>query len=436
MNRIIRKSTVALAFVFVLVFVLCLCGCDDGTINVGGENTSDMKSAKQITEFREKAWEEVYAEEKKDKTRVLQIRDKKIDYGDVSMKYEITVKGDADSAGYPCYIALHGGGESDTPDINNQQWAIMSYYYLDSVDHGVYVAPRGVRDTCDCHSNPESFPCYEQLIENLILYYNVDPNRIYMLGYSAGGDGTLLVTPVIADRFAAANSSAGYTAERNYTSLYNMPIQIQGGENDSAYGRNTLLAKCVSIFDDLKTEYGGGYESSFCLHFAKGHSFVDRDPERTAQPIITNLSLWLSEKNRDFTLVNTNAIDFLDQYTRNPYPEKIVWDLGYRQPLQTVDSFYWLHADKTANSGVVVFSMNKDENLITVERLDTDEPITILLNEQMLNLFKPIVVDVLGTKYKITVDISEDLVYETLRERVDPNYSFCSKIVVTKDGIQ
>ena len=425
-----------LAIVVLCVFI-CLFGCgDDETVNLGGKNTSTMKTAKDVAELRQKAWLEVSAEEKKDKKRVLEIRDKKIDFGEVSMKYELTVKGEPDPNGYPCYIALHGGGESDTPDINNQQWEHMQIYYLDSVENGVYVAPRGVRDTCDCHSNPESFPCYERLLENLFLYYNVDPNRVYMLGYSAGGDGTVLVTPVLADRFAAANSSASYTAERNYTNLYNMPIQIQGGENDSAYNRNILLAQCVTIFEDLKKEYGGGYESRFYMHFAKGHSFVDRDPERTEQPIVADPVLWLNESNRDFAMANTNAVDFLDQYVRYPYPRKIVWDLGYRQPLQEVESFYWLKADKDANSGIVVFSMDKTENLITVERLDTDKPITVLLNEEMLDLFKPITVDVLGTKYKITVDLSEELIYETLRERLDPNYSFCASITVTKDGVK
>jgi hypothetical protein len=117
-----------LALGLIIIFIICLFGCDDGTINAGGENTSDMKNAKEAAEFRAAAWQEVFAEEKKDKNRVLEIRDKKIDCGDVSMKYEVTVKGDPDANGYPCYIALHGGGESDTPDINNQQWEHMQIY--------------------------------------------------------------------------------------------------------------------------------------------------------------------------------------------------------------------------------------------------------------------------------------------------------------------
>ena len=67
-----------------------------------------------------------------------------------------------------------------------------------------------VRDTWDCHFNPESYPLYDRLIENLIAFYDVDPNRVYLMGFSAGGDGVYGVTSKMADRFAAANMSAGH----------------------------------------------------------------------------------------------------------------------------------------------------------------------------------------------------------------------------------
>jgi poly(3-hydroxybutyrate) depolymerase len=31
---------------------------------------------------------------------------------------------------------------------------------------------------------------YERLIENMIIFRGVNPNKVYILGYSAGGDGT------------------------------------------------------------------------------------------------------------------------------------------------------------------------------------------------------------------------------------------------------
>ena len=38
-----------------------------------------------------------------------------------------------------------------------------------------------------------------------IVFEDVDPNRVYLLGYSAGGDGVYQLAPRMADRFAAAS---------------------------------------------------------------------------------------------------------------------------------------------------------------------------------------------------------------------------------------
>ena len=86
-----------------------------------------------------------------------------MEFGDVTMKYGMQIKGDPDENGYPLYIALHGGGGSDTPDLNDSQWMQMATYYGKNVKQGIYINPRGVRDTWDTHANPESFPLYDRL---------------------------------------------------------------------------------------------------------------------------------------------------------------------------------------------------------------------------------------------------------------------------------
>ena len=42
---------------------------------------------------------------------------------------------------------------------------------------------------------------YDRLIENMILFENVDPNRVYILGYSAGGDGVYQIAPRIVNLY-------------------------------------------------------------------------------------------------------------------------------------------------------------------------------------------------------------------------------------------
>jgi hypothetical protein len=62
-------------------------------------------------------------------------------------------------------------------------------YYRDCVDHGIVVAPRGCQDTWDLHFCGPSFALYDRLIENMICFLDVDPDKVYILGFSAGGDG-------------------------------------------------------------------------------------------------------------------------------------------------------------------------------------------------------------------------------------------------------
>ena len=158
----------------------------------GQQSTGDalvlLESNEDIENARNHLWQEYLEQVKADVVRAEEVEKRAMTFGDATMKYGIAVKGEPGESGYSLFIALHGGGGSDTPDLNNSQWADMATYYKGSVENGIYVFPRGVRDTWDCHFNPESYPLYDRLIENMIAFYDVDPNRVYLTGFSAGGD--------------------------------------------------------------------------------------------------------------------------------------------------------------------------------------------------------------------------------------------------------
>ena len=44
----------------------------------------------------------------------------------------------------------------------------------------------------------------------MVLFENVNPNRVYVIGYSAGGDGIYQIGPRMADRWAGAAMIAGH----------------------------------------------------------------------------------------------------------------------------------------------------------------------------------------------------------------------------------
>jgi len=216
----------------------------------------------------------------------------------------------------------------------------MKVYYRNSVQNGVYVAVRGVRDTWNTHFNDESYPLYDRLIENMILFADVNPNRVYLLGFSAGGDGVYQIAPRMADRFAAANMSAGHPNGISMKNVRNLPFAIQVGEKDTAYERNIQAAVYDSILSDLEKEESY-YHQAF-IHYNKPHNFYDNHAMRFKQKVIADTEAWMTENNRMTFETNTNAVDWVSRFERNPYPDKIVWDLSTRASLRDVHSFYWL----------------------------------------------------------------------------------------------
>ena len=440
-----------LFFSLFLASIIVISGCakeeitnQNETENIGEINSTDseieevekvitsadkpLTNNAEIREVRELLWEEYLAEIREDETRKSEVDNRVMAYGEVSMKYGMQIKGDPDEQGYPLYIALHGGGASDTPEINNQQWTQMALYYNKNVKNGIYINPRGVRDTWDTHGNPESYPLYDRLIENMIAFYDVDPNRVYLLGFSAGGDGVYMITPKMTDRFAAANMSAGHPNGVNLANLYNMPIQLQVGILDTAYNRNTVTAEYDAVLDKLAQTYGGGYLHNVFIHTQYGHNFYDN--RTLEQEVLADPVAWLENGDTTSVMANTNAIEYLKQYTRTALPERIVWEFTNRANLREVESFYWLSASYDVTEGVIIASYDKTTNSITIEENSANGPVTVLISNDMLDVFAPITVNTPNKSYEVTVTPDYELLKRTTYERGDKNYQFITSITI------
>ena len=324
--------------------------------------------------------------------RAAEMKARVLTAGNVNMPFYYSVTGKRPKNGRSLYISLHGGGGAPKR-VNDGQWENQKRLYR--VPEGVYLAPRAPTDAWNMWHKGHIDVLFDRLIENLIVLEGVDPNRVYVFGYSAGGDGVYRLAPRMADRWAAASMMAGHPGGASALNLRNTPFSIHVGENDGAYNRNKVARGWAKNLDELQKADPKGYVHWAPLYKGRGH--------------------WLSR-------LDAAAIPWMAKYTRNPLPRTIVW----RQ--DTHPRFYWL-AVKKLHGGAVVRAELKAQT-ITLQPSGAGQLI-IRLNDQMLDLDKPVTVTLQSKKlHEGRVARSIGMLSKTLTERGDPASVFSAEFVV------
>ena len=121
--------------------------------------------------------------------------------------------------------------------MNERQWENQKRLY--EYPEGIVIVPRAPTDTWDLWHQGHIDRFLDRLIDALIVCERIDPDRIYIHGYSAGGDGVFQLAPRFADRLAAAGMMAGHPNETRADGLRNLAFSIDMGAEDDAYGLAT-----------------------------------------------------------------------------------------------------------------------------------------------------------------------------------------------------
>lgn len=301
--------------------------------------------------------------------------------------------------GRSLFISMHGGGECPK-DVNDEQW--MNQIYLYQPQEGLYVAPRAPWNTWDLWHKEGLDELFEKLIQACVVFEGVNPNKVYILGYSAGGDGVWRMAPRMADKWAAASMMAGHPGDASQVNLMNLPFMIWMGENDHFYDRNILAKEKGEIMDSLSRENPGKYIHQTNIIEGKGH--------------------WMDG-------ADTTAISWMTKYRRNPYPKEIIW----RQEKVAREHFYWLSVQPDEIEQGKTIVANIKGNTIFIEECDYKN-IAIFLNDCMLDLDKKVTVRYKGKvvkKKKLKRTISN--LYGTLNLRNDRSYAFPCVIEIKLD---
>jgi hypothetical protein len=329
-------------------------------------------------------------------SREDEMKERRLTDGELVMRFHYETFGDKPASGRRLFISMHGGGGAPTR-VNDRQWENQKRLYRP--EEGVYVAPRAPTDNWNLWHEPHIDRLFDRLIENMIVFEDVDPNRVYILGYSAGGDGVYQLAPRMADRWAAAAMMAGHPNDALPLSLRNIGFTIHVGGRDGAYNRNKVAAEWERKLDDLHKADPDGYTHLVKIYPDKPH--------------------WLDRED-------AAALDWMAEFVRNPVPNRLIW----KQDDVTHGRFYWLAVDADQEKAGSEVSASFSGQQIDVQTDDVTK-LRVRLDDRMLDPDQTVTI-MAGDKevFQGTVPRTISTIAETLAERGDPAAIFSGEVEV------
>ena len=241
------------------------------------------------------------------------------------MPFHLLAKGTQGTNGWPFFISMHGGGMDASANgphgsqMNDSEWAAQVRLFKAIYPDGLYFLPRMADDHDGRWWYHYVQAIYDQVIRRAILFQNVDPNRVYVMGISEGGYAGYRLGAHMADRWAGSCALAA--AEPMKTSppenFRNLPFRCGIGELDSMYNRITLARNYFARLDELRQADGA---TNAYIHFLD------------------------EQKGRGHGINYQPGPEWIAQFVRHPWPERVVWTV---QPLDGVarHQMYWLALD-------------------------------------------------------------------------------------------
>ncbi|WP_372950496.1 hypothetical protein [Mariniphaga sp.] len=318
--------------------------------------------------------------------------------GDYELQFRYKKFGQKPAEGWSLYISMHGGGNT-RPEMNNRQWQNQIDLYEPA--EGIYMAPRAPTDSWNMWHQSHVDDLFDLFIQLADVFEGINTNRVYLTGYSAGGDGVYQLAPRMADRFAAAAMMAGHPNDASPLGLRNLPFALHMGAEDAAYNRNKVAQEWGEKLVELQQNDPQGYIHDVQIHEGLGH--------------------WMERKD-------TAAIEWMAQFNRNPRPEKVVW----KQSSVTHNRFYWLGvpADEAQKDAELVVS--RQGQTIRIEKAEKVKTLFIFLNDEMMDLDKKVTVEFDGkVLYNEVPKRTISAIWESLTERNDPQQVFSAQIEVS-----
>lgn len=310
--------------------------------------------------------------------------------------YVVRTVGVRPAKGWALFIAMHGGGGAPK-EVNDSQWRVMQHYYRDHPEAGgyLYLALRAPDDSWNGFYTDYAYPLVANLIRQFLLFGDVDPNKVFIMGYSHGGYGAFAIGPKMPDRFAAIHASAAAPTDSETTpkTLRSTVFTYMIGEQDTMYGR---IDRCHK-FDDAIQALRGNRADIYPVHMefiaGNGHTGLpDRDKIQQMYPT-----------------------------ARNPFPRELTWLMTD----SVLQDFFWLHVP-APSKGQEIDAVCRQNHLDVTTTKPTSA--TVLLDARLIDFSKPVALDLNGARSEHKLRPSLRILCETLQRRGDPELAFTAQL--------
>jgi predicted esterase len=321
---------------------------------------------------------------------------KQVRFGQYLSPYTVKIVGTRPRTGWPLFIAMHGGGNAPK-EINDNQWQVMQRYYHDHPEGGgyLYLSLRAPNDTWNGFYDVYVYPLIANLIQEFTLLADVNPNKVFIMGYSHGGYGAFAIGPKMPDHFAAIHASAGAPTDGETTAktLRNTSFTYMVGEKDTAYGRIERNQK----FDQQVRGFRGDRKDLYPVTLT----------------VVTNWG--------HTGLPDREIIAEMYPEVRNPVPRELSWLMTDT----VIKDFFWLHVPQPGKNQEI--DSTCDHNHLTITTMNV-KAASILLDSRLIDFSKPLDLEVNGKTEQRKLKPSLEILCRTLMERGDPDLAFSAEL--------
>jgi len=232
-----------------------------------------------------------------------------LEFGGTKREYALyTPKGYNKRKQWPLILSLHGAGGNGPMEINFQWGSHLSKW------KGFVAAPSGQPPGAQWF--PEQEPFVLAVLRDVFQKANIDANRVYVNGFSNGGNGAWYYAEVHPQLFAAMCTRGGGNPRSDLLqNLFRVPTYVVHGENDT-----------VIKVDHDRRDAGKLKEMGFNVVYAE----------------------FKGGGHKPFNEENPKILDFFRKHPRDPYTPQLKFRVPGRKPFR----YLWLEIPEGVGSNI------------------------------------------------------------------------------------